>query len=1072
MAVAYTTVTPPGLLSQQYPPPLLPKPGKDNLRLQKLLKRTAKKKASAQASQSATSFRSNLSPVNEASPDLEHSDHFTPPRTPETPPSLYSYQPPPRFTVRPLYQHVPSPYPQRAVYGRAARMSPQTVAIPSYSYTQHVTTVSAYSGSAQLTGITQVTQMSAPAVWMASSVPEATVPAAEMKKPQAGLRPTTAVTTPQTKPSSPGPTSYPTAGGQALIRPLTVLTPLVKPKSPRPTFKATEPSKSPKPMFDVPQIRMYTASTSYYETSRTPPVYDTAGLTAIGSMVPQGKTASETKQDVFDMRRGTTPTAENNATTAPAAEVKRATPTSEVRRATPTSEVKRATPTSEVKRATPTSEVKRATPTSEVKRATPTSEVKRATSTAEVKRATPTAEVKRATPTSEVKRATPTSEVKRATLTPEVKRATLTPEVKRATPTAEVKRATPTSEVKRATPTSEVKRATPTSNYEFQTSRTTAGRPRTPAYRVMRATTPVFEISRPNPLLFAVSPVTVESERSLQTPSAASASSASQSVKAAEPHEIMVNGDIQQSDMKPAAKPVQPSITKSRSEPDLRRGTTAPIGSQRTPLLVPTTPGTTFQRSKTPTYEATRLMATMPAYKRPRTPTHGSSPVGFQRPKTPTQVSQKSAYRGLTPAEYAAHGGIKTYTPAYGISGSMISTQEEAEGQKELSEQSIAPAPEPCVKSETPKDVDKPLRDEKVAIAASVPVIVVTQASDSSGMILPREMSTDSGQAAAKQEPALIPETPKSKPPPAEKQKVEVEDTKPKTKTPEVKCPAPKSADQDPLKAVRKLLGKTQVQAPEPKAATETKTEVSKPKEPLASTKSSKPDSAAPPLPVKVPAAETGTDDKAKDKKAGLASEAKPSVEKKEGDKPLPAAEPLLKAMLKPKGASKTSGWSRLKKHMVVEQEEPKFPETGSQKEATEPGPIEAKKPDVKAEDQPRTEDETESKDAPKATKMWDAVLFQMFSSKENIMHQIELNKSEEEKKQETKGETTEIPSFAYRLPVLLFSPKFDAKRLKEAASRPVTKISTVFEMGLIGRKGKEEEPKDFNRTAKGFAAT
>ncbi|XP_024866459.1 uncharacterized protein prr33 isoform X2 [Kryptolebias marmoratus] len=122
MAVAYSTVTQLGLFSQQYPPPLLPKPGKDNVRLQKLLKRTAKKKSSAQALQSATTFRSSLSPVDEASPDQEYSDHSISPRTPEITPSLYSIQHPPRFTVRPLYQHVASPYPQQA---RATRIFPQ-----------------------------------------------------------------------------------------------------------------------------------------------------------------------------------------------------------------------------------------------------------------------------------------------------------------------------------------------------------------------------------------------------------------------------------------------------------------------------------------------------------------------------------------------------------------------------------------------------------------------------------------------------------------------------------------------------------------------------------------------------------------------------------------------------------------------------------------------------------------------------------------------------------------------------------------------------------------------------------
>ncbi|XP_041794985.1 mucin-5AC [Chelmon rostratus] len=1116
MAVAYGAVT---QLSQQYPPPLLPKPGKDNVRLQKLLKRTAKKKASAQTSQSAALFRSSLSPVNEASPDLEHSDHSTPPKTPETPFSLYSVQQAPRFTVRPLYQHVASPYPQRAAYGRAARFSPQTVSMPSYSYSQHVTTVSSYSAPATLSGVSPapgpVPQLVVPKISLpASSVPEATVPAAEVKKTafstfaetHTGLTPAAAEATPQPKYTKPGPTPYPATGGQALIRPLTVLTPLVKSRSPRPTFKATEPSKSPKPMFDVPQIRMYTASTSYYETSRTPPVYDSAGLMAIG-------TSSETKQDLTqpallgtdlqrrtptsDTKRGTTPTKEMNTIITPTSEIKRVTPTSGINRVTPTSEIKRLTPTSEIRRVTPTSETRRVTPTSEIKRATPTSDIKRATPTSDIKRATPSSEIKRATPTSEIKRATPTSEIKRAT------------------PTSEIKRATPTSEIKRATPTSEIRVKTPT--YELQTLRTSAGRPRTPAYHITRAATPVFEISRPNPLLFAVSPITVEPERSRspKTASAVSGPSASQSVKTTEPKptDTILNGDIH-SDMTPAAIPIQQSIKKSKSEPDLTREKmqSTPAGSQRlseTPSSVPTTPAVTsrgYQRAKTPTYEASRLMNTSPGYKRPKTPTYGTSPSGvspvaFQRPKTPTQVAQKSKslYRGLTPAEYAAYGGIRTYAPAFGISSSKVQTDEEVKATKEESAEYETPTQEPSVKAqstaevskvkETPKETNKThLRDEKAAATPLVPVIIVSQASDTSGTTLTQDTSTASSQVEVKQEKTVIQETAKAKPPTEvgktpEKQKVKTpvqEAAKAKTTAPEAKHPLPKGNDQDPLKAVRKLLGKDKAQTAEQKSGTETKAVISDQKEPeksAAATKAkaegSKPNAVAPALPVKAAAELTGSEDKGKDKKSESASAVKSAPDKQEGDESLPAAEALLTVIRKPKGMkSKVSGWSRLKKHMVVEQEEPKFPETGSQKEATEQDQSGLEKADEKAGDKPGTQGENQTKDAPKATKMWDAVLFQMFSTKENILHQIELNKNEEEAKEGTKDELQEIPSFAYRLPVLLFSPKFDAKKLREAASRPVTKISTVFEMGLIGRKGKDEEPKDFNRKARGFTAT
>ncbi|XP_064868522.1 uncharacterized protein LOC135565415 [Oncorhynchus nerka] len=99
MAVRYSNGLQPDLPDpSQPPPPLLPKPDKANARLQKLIKKSAKKKA--RPSQTPIPFRSCLSPVHEAS-DLEHSDtHSTPPRSPDF-----------SFPIRPLYDpHPPSPF--------------------------------------------------------------------------------------------------------------------------------------------------------------------------------------------------------------------------------------------------------------------------------------------------------------------------------------------------------------------------------------------------------------------------------------------------------------------------------------------------------------------------------------------------------------------------------------------------------------------------------------------------------------------------------------------------------------------------------------------------------------------------------------------------------------------------------------------------------------------------------------------------------------------------------------------------------------------------------------------------
>ncbi|KFO04162.1 hypothetical protein N312_10560, partial [Balearica regulorum gibbericeps] len=90
------------------PPPTLPKPGKDNLRLQRLLKKAAKKNA-VLASEQAKSFRSSLSPVNEASSDLEHNESTPPAETPKiAAPSSASL--PTHLSIKPITHRVPSPF--------------------------------------------------------------------------------------------------------------------------------------------------------------------------------------------------------------------------------------------------------------------------------------------------------------------------------------------------------------------------------------------------------------------------------------------------------------------------------------------------------------------------------------------------------------------------------------------------------------------------------------------------------------------------------------------------------------------------------------------------------------------------------------------------------------------------------------------------------------------------------------------------------------------------------------------------------------------------------------------------
>lgn len=181
------------------------------------------------------------------------------------------------------------------------------------------------------------------------------------------------------------------------------------------------------------------------------------------------------------------------------------------------------------------------------------------------------------------------------------------------------------------------------------------------------------------------------------------------------------------------------------------------------------------------------------------------------------------------------------------------------------------------------------------------------------------------------------------------------------------------------------------------------------------------------------------------------------------------------KAAQKPKGLKgKLSGWTRLKKHMVVEPDEPKFPEPEAKAQLNSSGSEVkiVKGPDDLAIGQHTNTEVVQNKEGPKALKMWDALLFQMFSTKERIMNQINSKKEDSDKKKSSKEDQAALPSFVNRLPILLYSPRFDARKLKEAAEKPLTKIASVFEKGLIKRKSHEEDRKDFNRTAKGFGST
>ncbi|XP_073430138.1 proline-rich protein 33 [Dendrobates tinctorius] len=156
----------------------------------------------------------------------------------------------------------------------------------------------------------------------------------------------------------------------------------------------------------------------------------------------------------------------------------------------------------------------------------------------------------------------------------------------------------------------------------------------------------------------------------------------------------------------------------------------------------------------------------------------------------------------------------------------------------------------------------------------------------------------------------------------------------------------------------------------------------------------------------------------------------------------------ILKPPEKPKPPRKKpgGGWARLVKHLVVEPEEPKFPEAQNAKEDK------TEKSEVEKRD---TTEGTQQSKTNRANKMWDALLYRMATSS---------------KEPEKPGQTAPppLPFFRSRLPLLLNRPRFDARKLKEAAARPLRRVTAFFHRRVAEKE--KEASSSFNRTASGWS--
>ncbi|KFZ57256.1 Uncharacterized protein C11orf89, partial [Antrostomus carolinensis] len=289
-----------------------------------------------------------------------------------------------------------------------------------------------------------------------------------------------------------------------------------------------------------------------------------------------------------------------------------------------------------------------------------------------------------------------------------------------------------------------------------------------------------------------------------------------------------------------------------------------------------------------------------------------------------------------------------------------------------------------------------------------------------------------------------------------------------KATAPTLEPPLPSAAETEPPKEPKPAPTEETIRAPSPKPSTSdthinkptthgSDTEISvserapelpeqdgdilKPSTPSTPWRQAHPETATPPQADSTEA--TSTDTKAEHDIQPHSTPSLPNT-----SPPLKAEPALPSVAAKPPGTN-AGGWHRLRKHLMVQPEAPNFPESKPEKVGQEEG-------SKKDSSQPTISQDLRLFKS-RATRMWDAILYQMTVK--------ERKQQAEEKKQ--KGESSFLPR---RLPIFLHKPRFDARKLKELAAKPMTKISTVFEVGRFRPKVAEEPIKSFNRMASGWS--